>query len=96
MMNLPSKTTTAAACALAFSLEVLAIVGWMRTKPPAAPFLPAIVQAPLSSELPFVEAQQEAAVPEQTAQREDSYYAQLRSKIHWVETRIGNVTCCAE
>ena len=90
MMSMPWKMTSAAACALAFSLEVLAIVGWMRTKPPAAPFRPALVQARSSIELPQVEAQQQVVVPEPTAQREDSYYAQLRSKIRWVETRIGS------
>jgi hypothetical protein len=87
----PWKTTSAAACALAFSLEVLAIVGWMRARPPVAPAPPVAVTAPSAGEIREVVAQQqEPALGGTTGQRDDSYYAHLRSKLHWVETRIGN------
>ncbi|MDB5946956.1 MAG: hypothetical protein JWQ33_1982 [Ramlibacter sp.] len=87
------NATSAAACVLALSLEVLAVAGWVRTHSPAAPILALVgpVQPRIAMPLPMpsVAVQQAAPVVTPAVDPEDSYYAQLRSKIHWVETRIG-------
>ncbi|MFC5497603.1 hypothetical protein ACFPOE_08670 [Caenimonas terrae] len=83
--------TATIACTLALGLEVVAVTGWMRPHPtPAA----AAVQAQLpANPAVAVETPAQPAVAvtaDATTRQEDSYYAQLRSKIHWVETRIGS------
>jgi hypothetical protein len=86
MMKTSWIATSAIACTMALALEVIAFAGWFRSAPPAiAPSTQAQL-APAPAAVQPVVAAQAAALP---ARQEDSYYAQLRSKIRWVETRIG-------
>jgi hypothetical protein len=88
MMKLSWIATSAIACILALALEVIAFSGWMRPRTPAAaPAVQAqLATPPAGTQQASVTAAAEPALP---PRQEDSYYAQLRSKIHWVETRIG-------
>jgi soluble lytic murein transglycosylase-like protein len=89
MMKLSWTATSAAACALALGLEVIALAGWFHAGTASLDLQAQQVQASASTQ--FVPAAVAAApVAVQPPSREDSYYAQLRSKIHWVETRIGS------
>ena len=83
MMKTSWIATSAIAGSLALALEVVAFAGWFRPAPDVAPAVQ--VQAAPSAQ-PVVTAQP-APLP---ARQEDGYYAQLRSKIRWVETRIGD------
>ncbi len=85
MLKMSWTATSAAACALALSLEVIAIAGLYRPDVPSFAVPSQRVQAPVAAAKP-VPAQQQAAAP---ASREDSYYAQLRAKVRWVETTFG-------
>lgn len=91
MMKLSWTVTSAAACALALGLEVIALAGWFHAGTPSlgteAEQVHASVQAPTQSVAAPVAAAPAAVQPPSL---EDRYYAQLRSKIHWVETRIGS------
>lgn len=89
MMKLSWIATSAIACLLALALEVIALAGWFR---PRLPALAPSVQAQLDKAPAAPVVQQPATVAAaapQPERREDGYYAQLRSKIRWVETRIG-------
>lgn len=84
MKTMSWTATSATALALALSLEVVAVAGWFRTRTPVMPVQAPLVQlrTPASSDTP--PAVQQQAMPE------DGYYAQLRTKVRWVETRIGS------
>ena len=88
MLKMGWTATSAAACALALSLELVAAAGWYRAHVPAIP-APAAVQFSTAAATPAQQqpAPEEVAAP---ATSQDGYYAQLRAKIHWVETRIGS------
>lgn len=90
MMKLSWTATSAAACAVALTLEVIAISGWFR-----ANTVPAMEQsrialstpAAASADAPTRPAVQQLAAP---VSPQEGYYAQLRPRIRWVETRIGD------
>ena len=84
-MKLSWIATSAIACMLALALEVIAFAGWFR---PRLPSLAPGVQAQLIQPSVAAPAPVAAAAP-LPGRNEDGYYAQLRSKIRWVETRIG-------
>lgn len=86
MMKLSWTATSAAACALAVGLEVIALAGWLHAGAPSRARQAQQVQA--SAPAPTQSVPAPVAVAPQS--REDSYYAQLRTRIHWVETRIGS------
>jgi hypothetical protein len=93
MMKLSWIATSAIACILALALEVIAFTGWMRPRTPAiAPAAQAQLVTPAALTLGDVQhlAVVAAAAAAEPVRQEDSYYAQLRSRIRWVETRIGN------
>ena len=85
MMKLSWIATSAIACMLALVLEVIAFAGWFR---PRLPSLAPSVEAQLVQPSAAAPAAVTAAEP-LPGRSEDGYYAQLRSKIRWVETRIG-------
>ena len=90
MLKMSWIATSAIACMLALTLEVIAFAGWYRPRVPGvAPSVQAQVeQAPAatSTDNEQVVTAAEAGI---AARQEDGYYAQLRPKIRWVETRIG-------
>jgi hypothetical protein len=90
MLMKPSWTATSAVtCAVVLSLEAIAITGWFRTRP-VPPMQPTpVVQVPAAVEAPPV-AVLPAPVAAAPVRHEDGYYAQLRTRIRWVETRIGD------
>jgi hypothetical protein len=94
MMKLSWTATATAACVVALSLEIVAFAGWQgfRTRVVAPPAQAQGMQAPVA-QAPVTESsavqQQAAAVQSFVSKPEDSYYAQLRSRIRWVETRMG-------
>ena len=81
---------SAAAGLLALSLEVLAVAGWIRARAPAVPVAALVAQAPLRSVPTVAAALQAAPISLPAFDQADGYYARLRLKIHWVETRIGS------
>ena len=90
MMKLSWTATAAIACLLALTLELIAFAGWFKPRMPAV--APSVLaqqpRVPLAPDaLQALGAEAASAVPER---QEDSYYAQLRSRIRWVETRIGD------
>jgi hypothetical protein len=95
-MMKPSWTaTSAAACAVALAFEVIAVAGWFRatTLPPIE--AATVVQAAAADTAPppatvAIPVPGLAAAQPEPQRSEDGYYAQLRAKIHWVETRIGS------
>ena len=90
MMKMSWTAPSAAACALALSLEVIAIAGWYRPQAPSLTIQAQLVRAASATPVPVALPQSaEAPVVVAPVAREDGYYAQLRSKIHWVETRFG-------
>ena len=89
MMKLSWIATSAIACLLALALEVIAFTGWLLPRTPVtAPDVQAqlLKSAATAAAARQVVAATAASLPDR---QEDSYYAQLRSKIRWVETRIG-------
>ena len=91
MMKLSWIATSAIACMLALALEVIAFAGWFR---PRVPGIAPIVQAQVEKASEAISAatvQTQAAASEASvaSRHEDGYYAQLRTKVRWVETRIG-------
>jgi hypothetical protein len=86
MMKTSWIATSAIACTMALALEVIAFAGWFRSAPPAIVPSTQAQLAPAPAAVQPVVTAPAAALP---ARQEDSYYAQLRSKIRWVETRIG-------
>jgi hypothetical protein len=99
MMKLSWTATSAAACAVALALELVAVAGWFRATN-VHTFEPSLVAhaatADPSGTQPAgaIDGQSQAAgaTQVQLQRSQDGYYAQLRSKIHWVETRIGGDT----
>lgn len=83
MLKMSWTATSAAACALALSLEVIAIGGLYRPDVPSFTVPAQPVRGPVAAAAP---AQQQAAAP---PTHEDSYYAQLRAKVRWVETTFA-------
>lgn len=83
MMKLSWIATSAITCTLALALEVIAFAGWSR--PPLLAVAASVQAQPVQPS-----AAQPVAAAARPERREDSYYAQLRSKIHWVETRVGS------
>ena len=87
MKKMSWTATSAVAVALALSFEVVAAAGWFRTRAPVAPVPAPLVQA---AEAAAQHGEQQATAPATAAAGpRDGYYAQLRSRIRWVETRIG-------
>ena len=93
MMKLSWIATSAIACILALALEVIAFAGWFRPRTPAvAPNAQAqLVQAPVPAPVQPIATDDPTSSDNALPPRvEDGYYAQLRSKIRWVETRVGD------
>ena len=88
MLKMSWTATSAAACALALSLELVAVAGWYRAHAPAIPAPDGLVQ--VTAAATAVALQQPVSTVAAPAASQDSYYAQLRAKIRWVETRIGS------
>ena len=88
MLKMSWTATSAAACALALSLELVAVAGWYRAYVPAITVPVGVVQ--VTAATATVAQQQPGPVLAAPAASQDSYYAQLRAKIRWVETRIGS------
>ena len=90
MMKLSWIAISAIACLLALALEVIAFAGWMRPSTPAiAPNAQAqLGTIPATTPAAQVQAAEAAAAP-LPVRHEDGYYAQLRARIRWEETRIG-------
>lgn len=88
MMKLSWIAATVIACLLGLALEVIALAGWFRQGlPTLAPRVQSqLATAPAHVLPPTLVA---AAAPALPLRSQDSYYAQLRGKIRWVETRIG-------
>lgn len=89
MMKIRWTATSAAACALVLSLEVIAIAGLYR---PDVPSLTAPVQqvrSPPPAAQMVAQPLSDAPIVSVPVARDDSYYAQLRPKIRWVETRFA-------
>jgi hypothetical protein len=86
MMKLSWTATSAAACALALGLEVIALAGCFHT---GTSWLGMQAEAVAPAATQPLLAPVAAAPAVQPTSRQDSYYAQIRSRIHWVETRIG-------
>jgi hypothetical protein len=93
LMKMSWTTTSAAACAVALSLELVAVTGGFRTHAPAPSVETHQVQGANNSPSQVVLPQnsQPQATPTAATQSagDDRYYAQLRSRIRWVETRFG-------
>ena len=90
MMKMSWTATAAVACAVALSLEVIAVTGWFRAEGPS-PTVQTQTQSQAQAQAATVPVAQLAVpVAAQPASHEDSYYAQLRSRIRWVGTRIGD------
>ena len=92
-----SWAATAAACVMALSLEAVALVGWQgwyRTAPVTPSPQAQLLQVPAAA-ADVVQAQSQrqlaelARLPLTMTLPDDSYYAQLRARIRWVETRMG-------
>lgn len=93
MMKMSWTATSAAACAVALSLELIAVTGWFRTHTPA-PTAQQQVQGLAADSSSSVgsnaNAQSQADVAAKAVSAsDDRYYALLRARIHWVETRFG-------
>ncbi|MDB5883527.1 MAG: hypothetical protein JWP43_3405 [Ramlibacter sp.] len=94
-MGALSKLAFAGACLTVVALEGLAVAGWQGWRPaPSAAASPAnevplavAALAPALSDAPAAPAPL-AAVP----QPREQYYAELRHRIHWVPTRMGDET----
>lgn len=93
MMKMSWTATSAAACALALSLELVAVAGWFHSHAMAPDVEAQMIESPATQAPPVVAQPAQPAAPPvfalPTAVPEDRYYAQLRSKIRWVETRFG-------
>jgi hypothetical protein len=86
MMKTSWIATSAVAGTLALALEVIAFAGWFQPAPVIAP----VAQARMVPAQVDVQPAVPVAAAPLPARQEDGYYAQLRSKIRWVETRIGD------
>ena len=89
MMKLSWTATSAVACALALSLEAIAVAGWYRPQVPSLALPAPVVQAAAATRTQVLPLRL-PAMPATAAAQEDSYYSQLRSRLRWVETRIGS------
>ena len=96
MMKLSWTAISAAACAVALALELVAVAGWFRATNLQS-FEPSLMAQAASADLGTqttggidIQSQAAAQTQPQPQRSEDGYYAQLRAKIHWVETRIGS------
>lgn len=99
-MGALSRLAVGAACAAVVALEGIALAGWQggwpaRSGAPAA-LVPAqahAVPVVLASVAPTISEPPAASVPVTVPpQTRESYYAELRGRIHWVPTRIGEET----
>lgn len=97
MMKMSWTATSAAACAVALSLELIAITGWFRAHSPAPTVESQQIQGAANSSS-AVALQQRSAQPQSNpaalladarASDDHRYYAELRPRIRWVETRFG-------
>ena len=92
MLKLSWIATSAIACMLALALEVIAFAGWYRPRMPGvAPSVQAEVEKASHTTPAMVEGNTTVAAADESASanHQDGYYAQLRAKVRWVETRIG-------
>ncbi|MDQ6881089.1 MAG: hypothetical protein M3150_03230 [Pseudomonadota bacterium] len=85
-----SIAISAAAGLLALSLEALAVAGWIRAQGPGTPAPALVARTPLRSVPPVAVAPPAEPISLPAFDQGDRYYAQLRLKIRWVETRIGS------
>ena len=91
MPKMSWTATAAAGCMLALSLEIVAVAGWFRTQAPVPPVQASLVAQPvIASSQSLTLPSTATPVAQLPVSRDDGYYAQLRAKIHWVETRIGS------
>jgi hypothetical protein len=87
------RAGAAGACVVAVALECVALAGWQGWLRAPANARPAqqLNQATVAAPAPGLRPELAAAEPVEV-RPEDSYYAQLRSKIRWVETSLGGDT----
>ena len=91
MMKMSWTATAAAGCMLALSLEIVAVAGWFRTQAALPPVQAARVAQPVIASFQSLgQPSTTTPVAQFPASGDDGYYAELRPKIHWVETRIGS------
>ena len=91
MLKMSWTATAVTGCMLALSLEIVAVAGWFRTQAQVSSIQASLLElALIAPALSLVQQNPAAQVALASASRDDGYYAQLRAKIHWVETRIGS------